>query len=99
MITRPNETNKDAHDQVEAFLEILKNRLELDEEKLKRIAEASQKNGKTYVTWAWIIGILLGLVALLGGRQLSSIDSRLEKLEIRQSDVRERLRVLEERRP
>lgn len=53
-------------------------------------------NGKTYVTWAWIVAVLLMGVGFLAKMQLEAIDRRLWEAEARQADIRERLRVVEE---
>jgi hypothetical protein len=94
-----NSDNKKTEDmaqvQVKAFMELLKKEHDLDEAKIARILQVAQKNGKVYVTWAWIIAILVGLVGILGSRQLSVIDSRMDRFETRQADVRERLHAIE----
>jgi hypothetical protein len=81
--------------QVDAFLRVLQERMDIDEEKIRRIIYATQKNGKTYITWAWVITILLALVSFLGIRFIDTIEKRLELIEGKQADVRERLRELE----
>jgi len=93
MITRSNEPkiNPKTREQVDAFMEHLMERLDVDEGQLKKVAKA---NG-THVTWMWIIGVLLSLVAFLGGFMIVANASRVERIEARQSDVRERLQAIE----
>lgn len=96
--------NNDAKAQVQAFLEILKEQHDLDDEKIDRMVAVAQKNGKAYVTVAAFTAILIGLVAFFGQRAISAIDGsieaiRTEILNIRekQADVRERLRAIEQK--
>lgn len=88
--------NNDAKAQVQAFLEVLKEQHDLDEQKIQRIVEIEQKNGKTYITIAWVMGVLMALAAFLAERQLTSIEKQLEAVSIKQGDVRERLKALEQ---
>jgi prefoldin subunit 5 len=90
--------NKDdlAKEQVEAFLKHLSERLGTDEGALQSIIEKQKRNGKAYVTWGVIVTVLFGLVSYLLNRNIEAFDKRLEAVEHRQSDVRERLRALEE---
>lgn len=86
----------DAKAQVQAFMEILKEQHDLDEQKIARIIAISQKNGRTHITIAWAMGVVMALAAFLAERQLTSIERQLESLATRQADVRERLKVLEQ---
>jgi hypothetical protein len=85
-----------AEAQVAAFMATLKAQHDLDDEKISRMIAVAQKNGKTYVTWAWIITGLLGLASFFAVRYLDTIDKRLDAIEAKQADVRERLRTNEE---
>jgi len=87
--------NNHAEDQVDAFLKILQERMDVDEEQIRRMVASSQSNGKTYITWAWVITVLLGLVSFLGIRMLDQIEKRIAAVEVKQADVRERLREVE----
>lgn len=88
--------NNDAKAQVQAFLEVLKEQHDLDETKIARIVAVAQRNGKTYITIAWVMGVLMALAAFLAERQLTSIEKQLEAVSIKQGDVRERLKALEQ---
>jgi hypothetical protein len=72
-------------------MEHLMERLDVDEGQLKKVARA---NG-THVTWLWVIGVLLALVAFLGGSIIVESSARVDRIEARQSDVRERLQAIE----
>lgn len=89
-------SNNDAKAQVQAFLEVLKEQHDLDEQKIAKIVAVAQKNGKTYITIAWVMGVLMALAAFLAERQLTAIEKQLEAVSIKQGDVRERLKALEQ---
>lgn len=87
--------NNDPRAQVQAFLDILKEQHDLDEQKIRRIVEVAQKNGRVYVAWSAVVSILIAVVGFLAIRQLESIEKRLDTVETRQLDVRERLLAVE----
>lgn len=82
----------ETREQVDAFMAHLQDRLEIDEAHLKRV---TKRNGE-FVTVAWVLTLLIGLVSFLGVRQLNYIVDEIYELRAKQIDVRERLRILEE---
>lgn len=81
-----------AREHVQAFMDLMKEQHDIDDEKFARMIKVAQKNGRVYVTWAWILSILLGVVGFLVVRQLDAIEKRMDVFEARQADVRERLK-------
>lgn len=81
----------EAREQVEAFLEHLKDRLDVDEAQIKRVVK---KNGE-FVTWAWVVSILIIFVASLLALGTNRLLDDIKELRDKQVDVRERLVVME----
>lgn len=92
-----------ARKQVDAFMAHLVERLEIDEEKVKRAVQAQTRNGKLYVTWSVVLSVLIAILGYLFLDKMSALDrerdkveKRIERVEERQNDVRERVRLLEQ---
>jgi len=99
------ERNKFAAAQVVAFMRVIEERFDLDEKRVKTLAQRAATNGKVYLTYSALVGILFSVVVYLYVRDTTRDDERFKAIEYRlgqisdrQIDVRERLRVLEETR-
>jgi chaperonin cofactor prefoldin len=93
----------DAQAQVEAFLRVLQERIGIDEARMAQLAQKQLANGR-HVTWVWVVGILIVAITALLTRTVTQLDRDIEQIarridtsESRMTDVRERLRVLEEK--
>jgi hypothetical protein len=84
-----------AQRQVDAFMRHLAERLDVDEAGFKDIVERQKKNGKVYVTISMALAIAIGLIGWLATRQIDALEAKVEKIETKQSDVRERLSAAE----
>jgi len=97
------ERNKFAAAQVAAFMRVIEERFDLDEKRVKTLAQRAATNGKVYLTYSALVGILFSVVVYLYVRdttrddeRFKAVENKLEQVANRQIDVRERLRVLEE---
>lgn len=85
-------------------MRIIEERFDLDEKRVKTLAQRAATNGKVYLTYSVIVGVLLMVVGYFYVRDAAHDDDRyaaiqkhLEQIEAKQTDVRERLRLIEEK--
>jgi hypothetical protein len=97
MTTTKNDGDDLAHQQVDAFLRILNERIGADESTIQTIITKQQKNGKVYVTWGVVLTVLGVLTTYLVNDKVQRIEADLMHTKELQRDVRERLGVVETR--
>lgn len=92
-----------ARKQVDAFMVHLADRLQIDEESLKKVVFSQKRNGRFYVTWAVALSVAFALISWLVNDKMNAmsdervrIQSQVARIMELQNDVRERLRALEQ---
>jgi hypothetical protein len=86
-----------AQRQVDAFMRHLSDRLEVDEADFRKIVARQKKNGIAYILFSLVLTVIIGLVGWLATRQINTLEAKVDRIEVKQSDVRERLSAAEVR--